>query len=974
MSSAPCVAMADEEDDGGGGKMAAMERKEEAQPYPPQPPALAPTQQPHAPTAAPTTAGTGDSHHIVAVAPSAPPAAQSAVAAYNFYSPRLPRFYPPAVPSPYNAYPAFYPLYPKQPYGVPLSPSAGSHSAHAHIVSADQPFAYTDAATEAGSARAPNNKSKKSRRSRKAATSRASHTTSTTAANHNGTAGGEEDESESSDDSDDEEEEEEGQPASRRQSLAFAQQPTTAAHVGPHAVQPHTSTEPGQTNSRTAAVLAAVAVAGTTVAATPAGLRHNNHSNNHSNNHDNDNKGSAVSMQQHTYPAVQHYPTMLPTYHPYYQAAMTQQHTVTAAHHVSNPHAVRAPHISPLLHPTGHGEAVGESVAWEHAGDDAYDEQSSVGELYTLPTAASVQQQQYAYQHHPYFYHQPHTEKQPPHSQEHTHAPAAAGVQPRFAVTTEGSPPHLTIVAAGPAGSSNLRSPPVLHPSPHQQQLAVTSPSSQRAAATDLYQVGLQSPQSASSMSVSRTTQASPLSATSDLPDDADEASQVHINASLPTYSSQYQHVHHAHKMTRSVDDFDVHLHNHPQEDADGQQHLAPQLGESQQHFHFAHPRTASDDLTYALQSLQLQPLHQQQHQQAPTQHEQQYEMVGYGDAGGDDVAPGGIGHSVRAPVEYQHYHGAKGRIFRVRDITSSYAEGEDSRRGSRRSSYTVHASPTTHAAYSHFMPDSPQRYPAHPYVDNTSGQPWEYAAVDAYHNAHAVPPAPLLSAHPAHAFHRLSTAPSASKKTKKHRKDEIHFADLRFMGKIGEGSFGEVFRGSLWGQEVAIKKLRIQAVDGAAVSKEFKKEVKIMRTLRHPNIVEFLGVCMEPPNLCLVTEYLSNGSLEDVLTRIAANNGKTEDVGYCFGHGQEGTLFKKFSLKRIISLAKDIARGLNWLHHKGIIHRDLKVTARQHTSAHLLLPSPLVDSLSSVRSMCCICVLFLSVSLECQHSVGREW
>ena len=78
----------------------------------------------------------------------------------------------------------------------------------------------------------------------------------------------------------------------------------------------------------------------------------------------------------------------------------------------------------------------------------------------------------------------------------------------------------------------------------------------------------------------------------------------------------------------------------------------------------------------------------------------------------------------------------------------------------------------------------------------------------------------------------------------------------------------------------------------------------------------------MEPPNLCLVTEYLSNGSLEDVLTRMNA---------------KEGALSKKFSLKRIISLAKDIARGLNWLHHKGIIHRDLKVThahrtARSHT------------------------------------------
>ena len=67
-------------------------------------------------------------------------------------------------------------------------------------------------------------------------------------------------------------------------------------------------------------------------------------------------------------------------------------------------------------------------------------------------------------------------------------------------------------------------------------------------------------------MSISRTTQASPLSATSDLPDEVDVASQsVHANASLPIYSSVYQHVHHAQKMPRSVDDFNVHLHNHPQ-------------------------------------------------------------------------------------------------------------------------------------------------------------------------------------------------------------------------------------------------------------------------------------------------------------------------------------------------------------------------------------------------------------------------
>jgi len=144
---------------------------------------------------------------------------------------------------------------------------------------------------------------------------------------------------------------------------------------------------------------------------------------------------------------------------------------------------------------------------------------------------------------------------------------------------------------------------------------------------------------------------------------------------------------------------------------------------------------------------------------------------------------------------------------------------------------------------------------------------------------------------------------PDAAKR-KKPKFDEISFDDIRFEEKIGEGSFGEVYRGFLWGQEVALKKLRIKGTSDNI--KEFRKELKIMRTLRHPNIVEFLGACVEPNRMCIITEYLSNGSLEDVLERKAKQK-------------------KRISIKRIVSLAKDIARGLNWLHHKGIIHRDLK-------------------------------------------------
>lgn len=45
----------------------------------------------------------------------------------------------------------------------------------------------------------------------------------------------------------------------------------------------------------------------------------------------------------------------------------------------------------------------------------------------------------------------------------------------------------------------------------------------------------------------------------------------------------------------------------------------------------------------------------------------------------------------------------------------------------------------------------------------------------------------------------------------------------------------------------------------------EFRAEVMSLAELRHPNIVQFLGACMKPPNLCMVMEYLPH-SLHSIL------------------------------------------------------------------------------------------------------------
>jgi len=139
--------------------------------------------------------------------------------------------------------------------------------------------------------------------------------------------------------------------------------------------------------------------------------------------------------------------------------------------------------------------------------------------------------------------------------------------------------------------------------------------------------------------------------------------------------------------------------------------------------------------------------------------------------------------------------------------------------------------------------------------------------------------------------------------------------ADLDFKEKIGEGAYGDVYRGYLWGQEVAIKQIRLDGGKEEAEEetvREFRREMKIMKHLRHPNVVEFLGACMSEQSLCLLTEYMPNGSLEDHLTRLK----------------REG---KRMRESRVVSLSLDVVKGLNWLHHKGIIHRDLK-------SANILL------------------------------------
>ena len=118
---------------------------------------------------------------------------------------------------------------------------------------------------------------------------------------------------------------------------------------------------------------------------------------------------------------------------------------------------------------------------------------------------------------------------------------------------------------------------------------------------------------------------------------------------------------------------------------------------------------------------------------------------------------------------------------------------------------------------------------------------------------------------------------------------------------KLGEGSFGIVFKGTFRGNEVAIKRMK-EAADNDEQMEEFNKEVAMLDKFRDPYIVHFYGAVFIPSKICMVTEFATHGSLQDVMKHHEAINEKVR-----------------------IKILLDAAKGIEYLHNNGILHRDIK-------------------------------------------------
>lgn len=141
---------------------------------------------------------------------------------------------------------------------------------------------------------------------------------------------------------------------------------------------------------------------------------------------------------------------------------------------------------------------------------------------------------------------------------------------------------------------------------------------------------------------------------------------------------------------------------------------------------------------------------------------------------------------------------------------------------------------------------------------------------------------------------------------------DELREATDNFGPKalIGEGSYGRVYFASLRIGQAAIKKLDLNSQP----DQEFLAQVSMVSRLKHENVVELIGYCVDGPLRVLAFEFATMGSLHDIL------------------HGRKGVKGAQpgpvLDWAQRVKIAVGAAKGLEYLHEKvqpPLIHRDIK-------------------------------------------------
>lgn len=143
---------------------------------------------------------------------------------------------------------------------------------------------------------------------------------------------------------------------------------------------------------------------------------------------------------------------------------------------------------------------------------------------------------------------------------------------------------------------------------------------------------------------------------------------------------------------------------------------------------------------------------------------------------------------------------------------------------------------------------------------------------------------------------------------------------NLERLNQVGEGQFGEVWRYKARQKDgdesyVAVKQLKNRADLGCHERLEFKAEIEIMKCVNdHPNVIKLLNYCIDNSGpMLLIMEFAEKGKLQTYLRKCRSNSLN------CLSESSPAV-----TSKELVEFSYHIAKGMEYVASKGIIHRDL--------------------------------------------------